>query len=169
MNDSDLERYVKLYRRSVFAAALCLTRNEYDADDITQETFFRLYRYGLTFEDDEHAKAWLIRCAINRSKTLLGSRWRRSFQPLETAAELTHTDSRSEEDTVLRLLGKLNKNNRIALHLYYFEGFTTEEIADMLSISTGAVISRLSRGRRQLKKLITDERNEDNEIQSSVR
>ena len=169
MTDSEFEHYVKLYRRNVFAAALCMVRNEYDADDITQEAFFRLYRYGGTFNEDEHVKAWLIRCAVNRAKTLLGSYRRRAFLPLEAAAELSHTDSCGEDSPLLQLMGKLNRNNRITLHMYYYEGYTTEEIAEILGISPGAVISRLSRARRQLKKLITDERNDDDGLQSTVR
>lgn len=164
MTDSEFERCVRLYRRNVFAIALCLVRNEYDADDITQEAFFRLYRYGREFESDEHIRAWLIRCVINRGKTLLGSRWRKSSLPLEAASEVTYSDSRGEGDVILALLGKLNRNNRIALHMYYYEGYTTEEIAKILGISPGAVASRLSRGRRQLRDLMTRERNEDNGI-----
>ena len=169
MTDSEFEHYVKLYRRNVFATALCLVRNEYDADDITQEVFMRLYKYSGAFNDDEHVKAWLIRCAVNRGKTLLGSRWHRFSQPLEAAAELIHSDSYNDDSPLLRLMGKLNKNNRITLHMYYYEGYTTEQIASILGISTNAVISRLSRARRQLKKLITDERNDENGIQRSFR
>lgn len=169
MTGSEFDRYVRQYRRNVFAAALCLVRNEYDADDITQEVFMRLYKYGEEFESDEHVKAWLIRCTVNRGKTLLGSRWHRFSQPLEAASELIHTDSYNDESPLLRLMGKLNRNNRITLHMYYYEGYTTEEIADILGISSGAVASRLSRGRQQLKALITDERNDENGIQSSVR
>ncbi|MBR1832612.1 MAG: RNA polymerase subunit sigma, partial [Ruminiclostridium sp.] len=51
----------------------------------------------------------------------------------------------------------------------YYEGYRAEQIADILGISTNAVISRLSRARRQLKKLITDERNDDNGLQRTVR
>lgn len=169
MNDEQFERYVRLYRRSVFAAALCLVRNESDADDITQETFFRLYRYGENFNDDEHVKAWLIKCAVNRGKTLLSSRWYRYSEPLDAAAEQIHNDSEDSDGEILRLLGKVSKKDRIALHMYYYEGYKTEEIAKILGISTNAVLSRLSRARRRLKKLITDERNEDNGLQKSVR
>ena len=129
----------------------------------------RLYKYSGAFNDDEHVKAWLIRCAVNRGKTLLGSRWHRFSQPLEAAAELIHSDSYNDDSPLLRLMGKLNKNNRITLHMYYYEGYTTEQIASILGISTNAVISRLSRARRQLKKLITDERNDENGIQRSFR
>lgn len=169
MTDSEFEHYVKLYRRNVFAAALCLVRNEYDADDITQEVFMRLYKFSGTFNDDEHIKAWLIRCAVNRGKSLLGSRWHKFSQPLDAAAELIHTDNYNDDSQILRLMGKLNKNNRIALHMYYYEGCTTEQIASILGISTNAVVSRLCRARHQLKKLITNERNDDNGIQRSVR
>lgn len=169
MTESEFEHYVRLYRRNVFAAALCLLRNEYDADDVTQEVFIRFYRYKGSFNDDEHIKAWLIRCAINCGKTMLGSRWRKLSMPLEAAEGLSHTDSYDDDSPILHLIGKLNKNNRIALHMYYFEGYMAEEIADILGISVGAVNSRLSRARRQLRKLIADERNDDNGLQNSVR
>lgn len=168
MTEGEFEHYVRLYRRNVFAAALCLVRNEYDADDVTQEVFFRFYRYNGSFNDDEHIKAWLIRCAINCGKTMLGSRWRKLSLPLEAAEELSHTDSYSDDSPLLQVMGKLSKNNRIALHMYYYEGYMAEEIAQILGISVNAVNSRLSRGRQQLKKLIADERNDNNGLQSSV-
>lgn len=160
MKDSEFEYYVRLYRRNVLTAALCLVRNESDAEDITQEVFIRLYRYKGKFDSDRHIKAWLIRCAINRAKTLLGSRWHKYSQPLEAAAELSQTDSYNEGDRLLELMGKLNPNNRIVLHMYYYEDYTTEEIAKILGISANAVSLRLSRGRQQLKELLSQEGSE---------
>lgn len=157
MKDSEFEHYVRLYRKSVLTAALCLVRSESDAEDITQEVFIRLYRYKGSFDSDRHIKNWLIRCAINRAKTLLGSRWHRYSQPLETAGELVHSDSYDEGDRLLELMGKLSPNNRIVLHMYYYEDYTAEEIAKLLGLSANAVSLRLSRGRQQLKKLLSEE------------
>lgn len=168
MTDTEFENYVRLYRRNVYAAALCLVRNSDDAEDVTQEAFMRLYRYGGSFESNEHVKAWLIRCAVNRGKTLLTSRWYKFSAPLEAASELTHTDSYDTGDELLKLLGMLGKNDRIALHMYYYEGWKAEEIAQILGISVNAVNSRLSRGRKRLKKLLTEERKDEDELQGTV-
>lgn len=160
LKDSEFEYYVRLYRKNVLTAALCLVRSESDAEDITQEVFIRLYKYKGKFDSDKHIKNWLIRCAINRAKTLLGSRWHKFSQPLDAVAELTQTDSYNEGDRLLELMGEINPNNRIVLHMYYYEDYKTEEIAKILGISVNAVSSRLSRGRQQLKELLSKEGSE---------
>ena len=161
MKDSELERCIKLYRKSVLAAALCYVRNPSDADDITQDVFFRLYTYEGSFESDEHIRAWLLRCAVNRSKNLLHSHWHKNSRPLDDAQGLTHYDK--EPDSGAQMLGYLrsiSRSNRITLYMFYYEGFTTDEIAHILGISVTAVTSRLRRGRQQLKKLLENERND---------
>ena len=156
MNEKDVEHYMKLYRRSVIAAALCYVKNYADADDIMQEVFFKLYTYNGLFESDEHVKAWLIRCAINQSKNLLGSRWYRLSLPLESAESVVHYDHPPCEAKVPELLCKLSKNTQIVLYMYYYEGYSAEEISRILGISKSAVNSRLKRGRQKLKKLLTE-------------
>lgn len=160
LKDSEFEYYVRLYRKNVLTAALCLLRNESDAEDITQEVFIRLYKYKGKFDSDKHIKNWLIRCAINRAKTLLGSRWHKFSQPLDAAAELTQTDSYNEGDRLLELMGEINPKNRIVLHMHYYEDYKAEEIAKILGISVNAVSLRLSRGRQQLKELLSKEGSE---------
>ena len=165
LNKSEFEHYVGLYRKTVFAAALCYVKNSSDADDITQDVFFKLYTCGMTFDSDEHVKAWLIRCAVNRSKSLLRSHWYRFSEPLEKAEDKIYCDT-GQADGMLNILRKLRKNNRITLYMYYYEGYSLDEIAGILGTNANTVSSRLRRGRMQLKKLLLDERNElDNELQ----
>ena len=159
MNDSELEKYVRLYRKSVINAALCYVRNTSDAEDIAQEVFIKLFTCGVSFENDEHIKAWLLRCAINMSKNLLHSHWYRFSAPLEAAEEKIHYDV-TDDGELLSVLHKLGRKNRVALYMYYYEGYSAAEIAKILNINENTVSAR-SRGRRQLKRLLTDERNED--------
>ncbi len=154
----NVEYYLTLYRSNVFTAALCYVKKTADAEDIMQDVFFSLYTYNGSFNDDEHVKAWLIRCTINKCKDLLRSHWYRFSAPLEAADEQTYCDSRENE--LFELIHKLGKNNRIVLYMHYYEGYSVEETAGILGISANAVSSRLKRGRQQLKKLIEDERNE---------
>ncbi|MBQ9384074.1 MAG: RNA polymerase sigma factor [Ruminiclostridium sp.] len=169
MNGKELGYYLEKYRNSVFAAALFYLKNPHDADDVLQDVFFRLYTYDGSFESEEHVKAWLIRCAINRSKNLLHSPWYRLSAPLEAAVDKIQSDNAGAgDDDVFRLLKKLGRRNRVALYLYYYEDYSTEEIAKMLGISTVAVTSRLKRGRKQLGKLIEAERNAENGDKSTI-
>lgn len=167
MNERELERYLGKYRKSVFAAALFLLKNPSDAEDVVQDVFFGLYTYGGSFESDEHVKAWLIRCAINRGKNLLRSPWYRLSAPLEAAGEIT-APADGGEGEVFALLKKLGRRNRVTMYLYYCEDYSTEEIAEMLGISATAVTSRLKRGRQQLKKLLTDTRRSENGDKSVI-
>lgn len=165
MTDSELTHYIGLYHRNVLNTALCYVKNTSDAEDITQEVFIKLYTYDGSFESDEHVKAWLIRCTVNLSKSLLRSHWYRFSLPLEAAGEKSHYDI-EKHDGLLRLMSKITKKNRIALYMYYYEGYSTVEIARILGTNEDAVSARLNRGRQQLKKLITEERNKtDNELQ----
>lgn len=136
--------------------ALFYLKNPYDADDVVQDVFLRLYTYTGEFDSEEHIKAWLIRCAVNRCKDILLSPWHRLSMPLEAASEKVHIDRAEGETEIFRLLKKLKRNNRVTMYLYYYEGYSTEEIAKMLGISVVAVTSRLKRGRQQLKKLMNN-------------
>lgn len=161
MNDSEFERYVLLYRKCVCTAAFCYLRNASDADDAVQDVFFRLYTYEGSFKSDEQVKAWLLRCVINRSKDMLRSHWYRYYQPLEAAGETEYISGYDGE--LLEILKKLGRNNRVTLYMYYYEGYSSPEIAKILGISERAVSSRLRRGREQLRKMLTDERNDTND------
>ena len=156
----EYERCVKLYLKSVYTTALYYLKNKSDADDVTQNVFLKLYTHGKAFNDETHLKAWLLRCAINESKNLLRSHWYRYSKPLEEAEEIAAPDS-PEDGYLLEILDKLNRNNRIALYMYYYEGYSTPEIAKILGISENAVSMRLRRGRKQLKSLIENGKEQD--------
>ncbi len=158
MKDSELERYIRLYRKSVLGAALCYVRNSADAEDIMQEVFIRLYTHKGSFESDEHVKAWLLRCTVNLCKSLLRSYWYRFSEPLDAAPEETHYDT-PPDSTVSEALAKLSPKTRAVLYMYYYEGYPAEEIAKITRSTANSVMLRLSRGRRQLRKILTDERN----------
>ncbi|MBP3857827.1 MAG: RNA polymerase sigma factor, partial [Ruminiclostridium sp.] len=129
MDAKNVERYIEMYRGNVISTALCYIKNQSDADDIMQDVFFGLYTYSGSFHDDEHVKAWLIRCTVNRCKNLLRSHWRRNSVPLEAASETVHYDSYG--DRVFDLIHKIGKNNRIVMYMHYYEGYSVEETAEI--------------------------------------
>lgn len=153
MDDNELCRYIKLYHQTVYRAAVSLVHNTAEADDIVQETFVKLFNSNKSFNSDEHCKAWLIRTAINLSKDLL-----RSFRYIRTE-ELSETipaESRDERE-LAEALAELPSKYRLVIHLHYFEGYSSAEIAEILGISTTAVTTRLARARERLKSFMTAE------------
>ena len=144
---------VDRYADMVWRLALARTGNRADAEDVFQEVFLRHLRHGHKLTSPEHEKAWLIRCTIHRSASLLGAAHRRRDLPLEEAAALGVEDrDRSVYAAVLALPQKY----RTAIHLHYYEGLTVAEIAQATGARQGTVKSWLSRGRDLLADALKD-------------
>ena len=112
------------------------------------------FRHEDKFSTDGHRKAWLIRCTINRAKSLLASPWRRRTAPLELLAQAHGEDTYSEVwDAVMSLPQKY----RTVIHLYYYEGLSVGEIARALGSPKGTVKSQLARARAMLREALGEE------------
>ena len=130
----------------VWRLALARTRHIQDSEDVFQEVFSRFFRHRENLDSDEHRKAWLIRCTLNCTNTLLSARWR-THLPLEEAV----TQAMEPEDReVYQAVLALPRKYRTALHLHYYEGYSVTEIAALTGAREGTVKSWLSRGRERL-------------------
>jgi len=145
-----------MYEKTIYKVALNAAGNIADAEDITQDTFVALFDSNVVFDDDEHVKRWLIRVAVNKSRDLWKSAWRSRTRFFDELTEPSVTFE-SEEAELLIALGKLPSKYRVALYLFYYEGYTTGEIAEIAGISEPAARKRLSRARMQLKDLMKEE------------
>ena len=157
---------------SLYSAARRMTRNAADAEDLVQETYLRAYRGFGSFEQGTNLKAWLYRILTN---TFINRYRAAKRRPDETDLEEVEDfylyrrlgglegarASRSAEDELLDLLTEgevreavesLPENFRLAVLLADVEGFSYKEIAEILDIPIGTVMSRLHRGRRALQK-----------------
>ena len=136
------------YTDTVYRVAVHNTRSVSDAEDVTQETFLRLLQCRKAFRDTEHLKAWLLRVTINLCKNHLRDTRR------EIPAEDVPAPLHAETDSVLDAVRALPENERNAVYLHYYEGYTAAEIASILSSRTNTVLSWLRRGRETLRETL---------------
>ena len=153
MDESRLSFYIHKYHSTVYRLAYSYLKNPDDAEDVVQETFLRLYLSNTEFETDENIKAWLIRVAINLSKDMLKSSWFRGRTELDKDIPAKEKN----EDTISEIIEKLKPEYRAVIFLFYYEGYSVKEIAEMNEISVSAATTRLSRARKKLKKLLLKE------------
>lgn len=146
---------VKKYQDSIFAIAFQYCKNPYDADDVVQEVFLKYYTAKKEFESEEHIRNWLIRVAVNTSKKIVISPWKKRHLPLEEYAE-TLAFEEPEESEVFYAVMQLPEKYRIVVHLYYQEGYHTKEIAEILHIRESTVSTRLLRARKMLKEKLQE-------------
>lgn len=157
MTDQNVEKYVRLYHTMLYRVAFSYLRSRADAEDVCQDTFVRLMNFLGDFPTDEDCKRWLIRVAVNLSKNLL--KYRRTHgEPLEYPDDNADIPAEpTAESELLPLIKSLPPEYGAVIHLFYYEDYSAKEIAQMLDISVTTVTSRLSRGRRRLKLLLTEE------------
>ena len=155
-----VEEAFRRYGDRVFSAAFSICRNREDADDTVQDTFLKYYTQNIEYIDENHLKAWLLRVAINRAKDISGTFWHRNRVSWE--AYMDELEFEEPEDRVLfEAVMRLPEKYRIVMHLYYYEEYTIDEISATLHSHPGTVKSRLSRGRKLLKSMLTEAQRHD--------
>ena len=152
MCQRELERYISLYRLTVFRVALNYVKNYEDAEDISQDAFVKLYACDDSFAADENVKAWLIRVTINLSKNLLKKSLRRGA---ELPADIHCEDG---GDIALRdCVQRLKPEYSGVIYLFYYEGYSVKEIAKLCGLTSAAVRTRLCRGRDRLREMLKED------------
>lgn len=159
--DESIEAVIQRYKGTVYGVALSYTKNRDDADDIFQDVFLIYFQHHPVFNDEEHRKAWLIRTAMNCSKRVVSSTYRKRTVPMENVEEKAFQFRIKEENAVYVAMQSLPEKYRIVLHLFYFEDMSIERISQTLEIKPGTVKVQLSRAREMLKNRLKEDADAD--------
>ena len=152
-----IEELIARHEKTVYKLAFSYMRNKQDADDIYQEVFLRYFRRRPAFENGEHEKAWFIRTTINCCKNLAASSWFRRTAPLEEAAlkdERVYVPK--EQSDLFTAVMALPAKYRTVIHLFYYEGYSVREIAELTGKKVTAVTTRLNRAREKLRDVLAE-------------
>lgn len=146
--------FVATYNRqvdTVYRVCYSFMKNKADTEDMVQETFLRLLSTGKEFESERYEKAWLIVTASNLCKDALKKWWRKS-ENIDDYLDIA--EEPKQEDGVLEIILQLPNDYKDAVYMYYYEGYSTVEIAQHLKCPEATVRSRLSRARSKLQSMM---------------
>ena len=154
-----MEEVIQREKELVYRLAFSQCHQKDQADDIFQNVMYRYMKRKPVFESLEHEKAWFIRVTLNCSKTSLKSFWHNKIDEID---EQTYIFEKQEID-LTPYLNKLSKKYNVVLYLFYYEGYSTKEMAKLLHIKEMAELLHikennvrvlLNRARNQLRKEI---------------
>jgi RNA polymerase sigma-70 factor, ECF subfamily len=155
MSGADFQQLVDRQYASLYRFALSLAKSEADAADLTQQTFFLWASKGRQLRDSSKAKSWLFttlyREFLNRHRHEVRFPKIELHDAPEEAVSIVPNMNALDGVWVMKALREVEEPFRAALTLFYLEQFSYREIADILSVPIGTVMSRLSRGKAQLR------------------
>lgn len=141
---------VERYADMVYKFALSLTRQRDVADDVFQEVFLRYAKRKPTFENEEHARAWFFTVTRNCCRTHFTSAFIRHSAPLAEDIPVQQT----EENALYYYVMKLPVTYRMVIHLFYYEGLSTLQIATILHKKDATIRTQLKRARARLRDML---------------
>ncbi len=152
MTEAFLAEAMDRYGDAVYRLALCRLQSIADAEDVYQDTFLRFYQQkDAGTWGEEQRKAWLLRVAMNRCADLGRSRKVHGYVDLDAIPELAAQNTEGTRE-IWDAVNRLPEKQRTVFHLFYGEGYQTEEIAQILKVSGSAVRVNLNRARNSLRK-----------------
>lgn len=157
MDHETFEHAARSYGDMLYRVAFHAVGNRPDAEDVVQTALLRLFEHKGGFESEEHLKHWLLRVAVNESRKLLRTFWRRRVVALDEEWDApAPEDGRGRE--LLEAVMALEPKYRVAVYLYYYEGCSVKESAAAMGARESTVQTWLQRAREKLRAALGDEK-----------
>ena len=155
LDRQEAERLAETYADLILRLAYTYLNHTQDAQDICQTVFLKLLEKAPAFASPAHEKAWIIRTTANACKDLLKSHWHKTTVTLDAAAAVPAPQP--EAGSLLEAVGRLPPPYRVVIYLYYYEGYSVEEVGRLIGRKASTVQTQLARGREKLRALLREE------------
>lgn len=157
MTDDDFEAFYNRNYKLVYRICFTYMKNAPEAEDCTEDTFVKVLTGKYSFNDEIHEKKWLTVAAINLCKDKLKHWWRKSTISIDECEEISGNNSVETDETLNAVLALPPKYKDI-IYLYYYEGYSTDEIAELLKRKPSTVRNQLRDAREKLKIMLGGDR-----------
>ena len=154
--DEEITRVYEKFVDTVYKVCFMMLKNASETEDATQNVFIKFMRDSKEFETDEHIKAWLIVTAQNECKNMLKHWFRSKRDELSDVPEASYVDDDSKKELMEKVFS-LDEKYRLPIYLYYYEGYSTSEISEMLDIKHSTIRTYMAKGREKLKIMLEEE------------
>lgn len=148
----EMEAFVLQHENRLYRLALSTLGNKAEAEDVVQDVFVKVMEKRPVFQSPDHETAWLIKVTTNLCKTRLRSSWWKKTVPL-VESFLAQTE---EQNSLIETIQSLPVKYKVVIHLFYYEGYTTREIAEITGQKESTVRSLLTRARQKMKLLLKE-------------
>lgn len=145
------------YGDMVLRIAYTYLKNRADAEDIVQDVFLRIIDKKPSFNDENHEKSWLIRATINMCKNKVNLFWNKNKCSIDDVQEFAVSDKYNTDTSVFQAVMALGEKYRVVVYMYYYEGYSTPEIAEVIGKSETTIRSLLHRARNKLKDMLKED------------
>ena len=145
------------YSDMVLRIAYTYLKNRADAEDIVQDVFLRIIDKKPSFNDESHEKSWLIRATINMCKNKVNMFWNKNKCSIDDVQEFAVSDKYNTDTSVFQAVMALGEKYRVVVYMYYYEVYSTPEIADVIGKNETTIRSLLHRARNKLKDMLKED------------
>lgn len=151
-SNAEVRRVINLYADTVKRLCMIYLKNEADTEDIFQTVFLKYFESNVVFENETHEKAWIIRVTINCCKDLLRNFFRSKTISFEEYIRQQPGEEVSGQDfMILEAVLSLPAKYRNVIYLYYYEGYSAQEISEILKKNVNTIYTWLTRAKKKLK------------------
>ena len=156
MTEEEFTYAVQRNSQRLYLIALSFVKNTYDAEDILQNVFLKLWNYPKPFSDETHLDKWLTVVCVNESKNYIKRPFRQHGNSEDFVFVSSDDMDSTEKADLYNAVMQLSKKERAVIHLFYYEDLSVKDIAKMLKMKESAVKTRLNRARSKLKERLGD-------------